>query len=200
MAEDLSYPGLGPVSWGLVREAIDEVQARRRRAIAALNQTRIPYALAGGNAVAAWISKIDKKAVRFTQYVDLLVNRNQLEEVKASLTDAGFVYRHSSGLDLFLDGPDGRARDAVHLLFADEKIRPDHPLPSPAVSEAIEEHGERIVALDALVRLKLNAYRRKDQVHLLDLISVGLLDRTWLTRVAPEHRDRLQTLLDDPDG
>jgi hypothetical protein len=34
----------------------------------------------------------------------------------------------------------------------------------------------------------------------LDLISVGLVDETWLDRVSPLLRDRLQSLLDDPDG
>ena len=48
--------------------------------------------------------------------------------------------------------------------------------------------------------MKLNAFRRKDQVHLGDLISLGLIDATWLPRLVPEHAARLQQLLDDPDG
>lgn len=42
--------------------------------------------------------------------------------------------------------------------------------------------------------------KRKDQVHLLDLISIGLLDETWLERFSPELRVRMAELLNDPDG
>jgi len=48
--------------------------------------------------------------------------------------------------------------------------------------------------------MKLTSYRRKDQVHLLDMIEIGQLDASWLSRVPPSLRQRLQDLLDDPDG
>jgi hypothetical protein len=71
--------------------------------------------MAGGNAVAAWVARVDRAAVRNTQDVDLLV-------------------------------------------------------------------------------------RRKDQIHLLDMLSLGLVDASWLPRLVPEHAARLQQLIDDPDG
>ena len=43
----------------------------------------------------------------------------------------------------------------------------------------------QITSLPALVRMKLIAYRRKDQVHLLDLIGVGLIDATSSARFPP---------------
>lgn len=49
-------------------------------------------------------------------------------------------------------------------------------------------------------RLKLNAFRRKDQVHLLDMISLGMIDQSWAERFPPRLQQRLQELLDDPDG
>jgi hypothetical protein len=73
------------------------------------------YAMAGGNAVAAWVARVDRAAVRNTQDVDLLV-------------------------------------------------------------------------------------RRKDQIHLLDMLSLGLIDASWLPRLVPEHAARLQQLINDPDG
>jgi hypothetical protein len=73
------------------------------------------YAMAGGNAVAAWVARVDRAAVRNTQDVDLLV-------------------------------------------------------------------------------------RRKDQIHLLDMLSLGLIDASWLPRLVPKHAARLQQLIDDPDG
>ena len=58
----------------------------------------------------------------------------------------------------------------------------------------------QVANLEALVRMKLIAFRRKDQVHLLDLIGVGLLDATWPARLPPPLGARLQQLLDDPNG
>lgn len=58
----------------------------------------------------------------------------------------------------------------------------------------------KILTLEALVRSKLIANRRKDQVHLLDLVSLGLIDETWPARFEPELGSRLQALLDDPNG
>ena len=68
------------------------------------------------------------------------------------------------------------------------------------VTESEHAAGFNVIALDALVRMKLTSFRRKDQVHILDLIEVGLIDATWLDRVSPLLRDRLQSLLDDRDG
>lgn len=48
--------------------------------------------------------------------------------------------------------------------------------------------------------MKLIAYRRKDQVHLQDLIGVGLVDATWPARFPAPLGERLQQLLDDPNG
>ena len=58
----------------------------------------------------------------------------------------------------------------------------------------------RLLDLEALVAMKLTSYRRKDQVHLLDMLEIGQIDETWLDRVPPSLRDRLQALIDDPDG
>ena len=48
--------------------------------------------------------------------------------------------------------------------------------------------------------MKLTSFRRKDQVHLLDFLEVGLIDAGWVARFPPELGARLQTLLDTPDG
>jgi hypothetical protein len=42
--------------------------------------------------------------------------------------------------------------------------------------------------------------RRKDQVHIQDMISVGLIDATWLAKRPPELAARLQQILATPDG
>ncbi|HEY2251347.1 MAG TPA: hypothetical protein VGH74_09815 [Planctomycetaceae bacterium] len=38
---------------------------------------------------------------------------------------------------------------------------------------------------EALVRMKLNSYRRNDQMHLLDMIDVGVLDGSCCDRFQP---------------
>jgi len=48
--------------------------------------------------------------------------------------------------------------------------------------------------------MKLMSNRRKDQVHIQDMIAVGLIDRSWLTKLPPDLAERLQQLLDAPDA
>lgn len=180
--------------------AVEKVRDRLRRASAALERFQVDYAIVGGNAVAAWVASIDEAAVRNTQDVDVLLRRADLEKAKSALAASGFVFRHAAGIDMFLDGPEAKARDAVHVVFADEKVRPEYVVPTPSVEET-ERLGEMLVLrLSALVRMKLTSYRRKDQVHILDLIGVGLVDRTTASELPEELAERLQTLIDDPDG
>lgn len=187
-------------SWQRMIEAVQAVRDRALRATAALEKSGIPYAVAGGNAVAAWVSRVDRAAVRNTQDVDILVRRADLDQVTAALEAAGFVRATVMDVVCFLDGPQGSPRDAVHLLFANEKVRDTHPLPTADVTERVEADDYAIVNLDALVRMKFNSFRDKDRTHLRDLISLGLVDVSWLPRLVPEHATRLQQLLDDPDG
>ena len=70
----------------------------------------------------------------------------------------------------------------------------------PDLNESERAVEFQVVNLEALVRMKLVAYRLKDRVHLLDMIGVGLLDPTWPARFPPPLGDRLQKLLDDPNG
>jgi hypothetical protein len=181
-------------------EAVEAVRDRALRATAALTKAGIPHAVAGGNAVAAWVSRVDRAAVRTTQDVDILVRRSDLPAITATLEAAGFVRAEVMDVVCFLDGANGSPRDAVHLLFAGEKVREAYPLPTAEVDERVPADDYDVVSLEALVRMKLNAFRRKDQVHLLDMLSLGLLDASWLPRLVPEHAARLQQLIDDPDG
>ncbi len=187
-------------SWKRMIEAVEAVRERACRATAALQRAGIPYAVAGGNAVAAWVARVDRAAVRNTQDVDILVRRSDFDAVKVALEAVGFEYHNIMDVDCFIDGPDGSPRDGVHLLYAGEKVRATYPMPSADVSEAVPAEDYAVLSLEALVRMKLNSFRRKDQVHLLDLLDVGLLDSSWPPRLLPEHAARLQQLIDDPHG
>ena len=132
------------------------------------NTRGFAYAVIGGNAVATWVGRVDQSAVRFTQDVDLLILRSDLDATKAALETAGFIYRHVASVDLFLDGPDAKARDAVHVIFAGEKVCPDYALPAPDVIESEPAETFRVLRLDAFVRMKLTSFRDKDRTHLRD--------------------------------
>src|SRR4029077_3446799 len=112
----------------------------------------------------------------------------------------GFVRRHVKGVDMFLDGPGAKARDAVHILFAGERVHPHDLLPVPDIVESEMTAAFRVVTLDALVRMKLIAYRDRDRTHLRDMLDVGLIDGSWCNRFPPELAARLQHLVDTPGG
>ncbi len=192
-------PAIGEVSLERMVRAVEKVRSRLLRAASALEQAKVPYAVVGGNAVAAWVARVDESAVRNTQDVDLLLRRSDLESAKNALEASGFVYRHVNGVDMFLDGPEATARNAVQVVFSGEKVRPEHLLPVPDVTDSEQTSEFRLLNLEPLVRMKLTSFRRKDQVHVLDLAEVGLIDESWLNRVPPELSERLRELLDSPD-
>lgn len=101
---------------------------------------------------------------------------------------------------MFLDGPDAKARDKVHVVFAGKKVREEYPEPVPEIDEYELIQDARTLPFERLVRMKLTSFRDKDRVHIRDMISIGLLDSTWLERLSPELRLRLEELLNDPDG
>jgi hypothetical protein len=189
------------VSWERMSNAVEKVRQRLLRAARALEQAKVPYAVAGGNAVAAWVSRVDEAAVRNTQDVDIILRRADLPAASTALEQAGFVYRHVANMDMFLDGPDAKARDVVHVVFAAEKVRAEYAAPVPDVSESEETETFRLLSLAALVQMKLTSFCDKDRVHLRDLMDVGLVDATWLEQPMPVALlSRLQELLDNPEG
>jgi hypothetical protein len=181
-------------------QAVEDVRNRLYRAAAALDAAQVPYAVVGGNAVAAWVSRVDKAAVRNTQDVDLLMRRGDLERAKVALEAAGFVYRHAASIDMFLDGPGAKARDAVHVIFAEEKVTSADLVATPSVDESERTADYQLLNLDALVRMKLTSFRDKDRMHLRDLIDVDLIDASWLSRLPTDLAARFQQILDTPDG
>jgi Nucleotidyl transferase AbiEii toxin, Type IV TA system len=191
---------LGLPSWERTRLAVDMVRDRLLRATSALEQAGVAYAVIGGNAVAAWVGQVDQSAVRFTQDVDVLIRRSDLDAAKVALEQVGFIYRHVKSIDMFLDGPKAKARDAVHIVFAGEKVKPDNAFAAPEVTESEPSVAFRVIRLDALVRMKLTSYRDKDRTHLRDMLDVGLIDESWVKQLPDELAARLQTLLDNPEG
>ncbi len=186
--------------WERALMAAEKVKARLLRASRALDAAGVPYAVAGGNAVAEWVGRIDEDAVRTTRDVDLLVRRSDLPVVQAALEPAGFIYHHVFGVDTFIDGPQGKPSGGIHLLFAGEKVREHDEYSLPDLHESERAADFQVASLEALARMKLTAWRDKDRTHLRDMIGVGLLDATWSARLPRPLGQRLQQLLDDPNG
>ena len=189
----------GEALWKRMNRAVEKIQERLEKTTRTLEAAGVPYAIIGGNAVRAWVAQADEAAVRTTRDVDILLRRKDLPAAVAAMEAAGFVYRHSAGIDMFLDDTDAKARDAVHVLLANEKVRETDIIAAPDVDESVTVEAHRTLTLEALVRMKLNVFRRKDQMHLIDMLDVGLIDETWVSRYSPPLADRLQELIDDPE-
>ena len=125
----------------------------------ALDDAGIEYAVIGGNAVQLWVAQVDETAVRNTRDVDLLMRHDDLPRAIDVLSRDGFIFRKLHGISMFLDGPKGSAREAVHIILAGEKVRADYAVPAPDVSESILIKDTRTLTLEALVRMKLTSYR-----------------------------------------
>jgi len=198
-------PGPSVVTFGFdvldrVEQAVAMVKERLKRAVAALDAAGIPHAVVGGHAVAAWVARIDPAAVRTTVDVDLLIDRADLMRAITALEAAGFIHSFTFGINIFVDGPQGKAREAVHIVFAGEPVKPNDPAPAPDLAAAQTLDGYRIVDLDRLIVMKLTAFRDKDRTHLRDMIDVGLIDSGTHDRIPATLRPRLDQLLANPDG
>ncbi len=197
---------LEPVSWQRMAEGIENVKNRLDRAAAALSAVGVRYAVVGGNAVAAWVSRVDAAAVRNTRDVDIMLRREDMECARTALEAAGFVHRRVASLgkggamDVFLESPEAKMRDAVHIWWAGEKAVPDAIEPTPELERTEEGGGFALIPLEDLVRMKLTSFRDKDRMHLRDLLAVGLVNEDWPRRFPTVLGERLQGILDDPEG
>jgi hypothetical protein len=190
----------GDALWARIERAVEKVKQRLERAARLLDGAAIPYAVIGGNAVQVWVAQVDEAAVRNTQDVDILLNRADLPAATRAMSAGGFVFAEVAGVPMFLDGLDASPRDAVHIICAEEKVSSGDLEPAPSVNDCERIKDFRTLSLPALVRMKLISFRLKDRVHLLDMISLGMIDATWLTDLSPELRKRLQELLDNPNA
>ncbi len=190
----------GPHVFDRMFGAMEKVRERLDRTCRALGDAGVPYAVVGGNAVAVWVATRDEGATRNTQDVDILLRLEDADRATEALAKVGFHREKVFDVTMFLDGPDGKPSQAVHVIWANQKVKAEYVSPSPDVTSSFDINGKQIVDLSELVRMKLLGYRRKDQVHLLDMIRVGLIDASWPARYESPLGDRLQTLIYDPDG
>jgi hypothetical protein len=190
---------VGEELWNRMERAVEKVNERLRKTVRILEDAKVPYAVVGGHAVRAWVAQVDEAALRTTADVDILVRPADFLALSHAMQAAGFVHRNVSGLDMFVEHPDASARDAVHVILVG-KIERKGEEPNPDIEPSTRTNEFQTIALETLVRMKLNAYRRKDQVHLQDMISLGMIDQSWLDKYSGLLQQRLEALLNDPDG
>jgi hypothetical protein len=173
--------------------AVNRVEQRLRKVSAALDTAGVAYAVIGGNAVAAWVGRVDPAATRATKDVDLLVRRTDAARVQAALEPLGFRRENLRDLVLFVDPEEPSRKSGVHLVWAAEKIRPSYTVPSPDVTESERDpEGFLVLSLPALVRMKLTSFGDIDRVHVADMVGVGLITAAIRDALPPELLARLE--------
>jgi hypothetical protein len=183
--------------WEAYAMSLDDVARRLRRITAALAEKVVPYAVVGGQAVALWVATREPAAVRTTKDVDLLIRRSDLPRARAAALSVEMDYFEVMGVGMFLERNDPNPRNAVHLIWAGERVRPEYELTSPPVEQVQEISGIQAVPLPGLVLMKLLSNRDQDRVHLRDMIDVGLVGRELLLGLPPSLADRLEALLSE---
>ena len=161
----------------------------------ALAAENIPHELIGGLAVLIHVEEADPAQTALTRDVDLMVRRSDLERIKEAAARNGFRFRHAAGVDMLLYGSTESARNAVHLIFSGEKVRPNQATPNPPIlPEKKVIHGQEVLVVPVadLVRMKLSSYRDKDRVHIRSMDAAGLITRELEEGLPDELRSRLQ--------
>jgi len=155
---------------------VERLFDRLTRFTTALTKAGIEYRIIGGMGVFLHVSERDSMAARLTADVDVAVNRQDVEAIARATEPFGFTYRHSAGLDMLVDKADPKARNAVHLIFVREKVRPEYLEPVPDFSPVVPtEDGMLVAPVADLVKMKLTSFREKDRVHVRDMDGVGLI-------------------------
>ena len=191
-----------PMEWIMRAErAVEKVHQLLLRTCRTLETAGVPYVVIGGNAVAVWVGSKDEGAIRNTKDVDILLNRADLPRAEKAMSTAGFDMTEVNGVTMFLNQSDPMPSRGVHVIFAGEQIKPHDPHPAPPVVKGIRSpEGVDAIELRELLILKLIAFRRIDQVHIADMIRVGLIDDAIANQIPAELRPRLEEIRADPDG
>ncbi len=175
--------------------AVERVEQLLRMVTARLNEAGVPYAVIGGNAVAAWVATRDPDAVRTTKVVDLLANRADLSAIDAAAASIGYYLEMIGDAPVLLERANPRPKRGVQLVYAGEKYRASEPIAAPTLDRAVEfPEGFRVIGLPELLTMKLTAFRKHDQVHIEDMIQVGLISEDVRALVPESLKSRLEEI------
>ena len=154
---------------------VEQLLERMRRFHAVLSAAGIPYRIIGGMCTFIHVFERSPEQARLTADVDAAVSREDLPRIIEAAEKSGFRFRHVAGVDMLVDEEKPRARSAVHLIFLNERVRPNDLESIPASEPVRTKEGIPIAPVVDLVHMKLTSYRLKDQVHIQDLDHAGLI-------------------------
>jgi len=141
-----------------------------------LATANLPYEVVGGLAVLIHVEEADPTHSVLTRDVHIMIRRSDLDRVIALAESQGFKFRHVTGVDMLLFGE--KAINAIHLLFAEEKVKAGQTVPNPPlapVRKTVKGQEMNVMPVADLVRMKLSANRDKDRVHIRSLDAAGLI-------------------------
>lgn len=93
----------------------------------------LEYRLVAGLAACLYVEEMEPDAGRLTKNVDIAVRREDPERIAKAAERFGLEHRHVAGVDMLVQPAQPSARRAVRLVFAGEKVRPDHVEPAPGL-------------------------------------------------------------------
>ena len=164
-----------------------------------LDHTGIPHKLVGGLDVFLHVENADSTHSSLTRDIDIMIRRDDLPRVVSIAEQFGFRYRHSAGLDMLLYGESNSARNAVHLLFAGERVKQTQLEAHPAIRPVRAGlHGQDflVVPVVALVSMKLSSCRDKDRLHVRGMDAAGLISKEVEHGLSEDMQSRLRHIRD----
>ncbi len=171
---------------------VEQLLERMRRFHVALDTAGISYRIIGGLAVFIHVFEHDPERARLTSDVDAGVARKDLPRIIEAAEKGGFRFRHVAGVDMLVDADAPRARSAVHLIFVNEKVRPEYTEAVPASPPDRTKENILIAPVVDLVHMKLTSFRLKDKVHIQDMDGVGLITPGIEATLSPVLMERLR--------
>lgn len=179
----------------LFEERVFELIGTLQKLAVPLENAGVPHELVGGLAVFLHVENADSTHSSLTRDIAVMIERADLARVVEIAEMNGFRFRHSAGLDMLLYGETTSARNAIHLLFAGEKVKDSQLEAHPGIRPVRTAlHGQEflVVPVVDLVRMKLSSYRDKDRVHIRGMEAAGLITRDVEVALTAEQRARLQ--------
>lgn len=180
-------------------QAVKNVRKRLLDSTSALDRRGIPYAVIGGNAVAAWVATVDEDAVRNTTDVDILINRGDFARTAVAFSDIGFDPQKTPAGIVFVERESPSVRRGLHIFFAHEHVRPNDAYATAGTEDSIRlKDGYRVVEFRPMLIMMLTSNRLKDRVQLADLLELNMITPELEAALPPELRARLDELRANP--
>ncbi|MCC6588937.1 MAG: hypothetical protein IT168_19730 [Bryobacterales bacterium] len=168
------------------------------RIVKVLAEAGVAFEVIGGVAVNAYVTAVHPARAVGTLNIDLLVQREDLDAIVAAAQRAGYSARRIMGGHMLIL-PNQHPKEAIHLQFVGERPKSTYPAANPVLSPEFMTVGQYgitvpIAPICDLVRMKLNSFRPKDQVHLEALDECGLITSDVEAQLPNELHERLSSL------